>query len=319
MKLLVTGGMGFIGSHFIRKLVKEEPNWKIINLDKLNFPSNPRNVSDIATAENYQFFQGDICDDQLLKTIFSYGVDIVVNFAAESHVDRSILNPTIFLTTNIVGTQRLLEAAVQNQIIKFIQISTDEVYGSIQEGSFLENAVINPSSPYSASKAAADLMVLAYNKTYGLNVNIVRGVNNYGPMQYPEKLIPKTILKAVEQREIPLYGDGQQQREWIYVEDFCEAIKLVLLKGEPGAVYNAGSGNRLKNYDLISLILKELDKDLTLIKRTIDRPGHDFRYAVNSSKIQQELGWAPKVSFEEGLTTTLQWYLKNKNWWEETT
>lgn len=317
MKIVVTGGMGFIGSHFVKKLVKEEPQWNIINLDKLTYAANPKNVKEISTSANYRFVKGDIGDFTLLKEVITPEIDAIVNFAAESHVDRSITNPSIFIRTNVLGTQALLEAAVANKIKRFVQISTDEVYGSITEGSFSEKSFLNPSSPYAASKAAAELLVTAYHKTYGLHTNIIRGANNYGPYQFPEKLIPKTILRAIAGEKIPMYGDGLQEREWIYVTDFCQGITQVLQDGAAGQVYNAGSGLRLKNINLIKLILKKLNRDESLIHSTEDRLGHDFRYAMNSRRIQQELGWSPKYDFDKGLTETIHWYLNNKSWWGE--
>ncbi|GAB6087932.1 dTDP-glucose 4,6-dehydratase [Alkaliphilus crotonatoxidans] len=317
MKIVVTGGMGFIGSHFVKKLVKEESQWEIINLDKLTYAANPQNVEEISKSANYQFVKGDIGDVALLNEIITPEVDAIVNFAAESHVDRSITNPSVFIRTNVLGTQALLEAAVEKKVKRFVQISTDEVYGSIKEGSFSEKSFLNPSSPYSASKAAGDLLVLAYYKTYGIHSNIVRGANNYGPCQFPEKLIPKTILKAAENEKIPMYGDGQQEREWIFVEDFCHAIKTVLMGGAAGQVYNAGSGLRLKNIDLIKMILNKLGKSEALIQSTADRLGHDYRYAMNNKKIKQELGWAPQYDFDKGLTKTIEWYISNTRWWGE--
>ncbi|MEG6567627.1 dTDP-glucose 4,6-dehydratase [Thermoanaerobacterium saccharolyticum] len=318
MKVLVTGGAGFIGSNFIKYMLDEHKNYKVINLDKLTYAGNLENLKDVENNFNYTFVKGDITDREIVEKIFSDGIDYVVNFAAESHVDRSIEDPGIFLKTNVLGTQVLLDAAKKYGVKKYLQVSTDEVYGSLGEtGYFTEQTSLSPNSPYSASKASADLLVRAYHHTFGIPVNITRCSNNYGPYQFPEKLIPLMIINALHGKELPVYGDGLNVRDWLYVEDHCRAIDLVLHKGEIGEVYNVGGNNEKANIEIVRLILKELDKPEALIKYVKDRPGHDRRYAIDSTKIQKELGWKPIYNFDEGMKKTIRWYLDNEEWWNK--
>jgi len=319
MKVLVTGGAGFIGSNFIRFVLKNYPGWEIVNLDKLTYAGNLENLRDVENDPRYQFVRGDIADRALAFELFrKERFDVVVNFAAESHVDRSILDSSPFIETNIKGVQVLLEAAREFSVEKFVQISTDEVYGSLQPGDppFTEESPLQPNSPYSASKAAADLLCRAYFVTYGVPVVITRSCNNYGPYQFPEKLIPLMITNALEDKPLPVYGDGENVREWLFVEDNCRAIALVVEKGRPGEAYNIGSGEERKNIEVVKEILRILGKPDSLITFVKDRPGHDRRYALDSGKMFKESGWRPKVSFEEGLEETVRWYLENRDWWE---
>lgn len=316
--VLVTGGAGFIGSNFILYLLKTYPQFHIINLDKLTYAGNLDNLKSIENHPNYTFIRGDICDEKLVGEIVAKGVDYLINFAAESHVDRSITDPGIFVRTNVLGTQVLLEAAKKYKIKKYIQISTDEVYGSLgREGYFTETSPLAPNSPYSASKASADLLVRAYYKTFGLNVNITRCSNNYGPYQFPEKLIPLMISNALEGKELPVYGDGLYVRDWLYVEDHCRAIDVVMRQGKPGEIYNIGGSNEKTNLEIVKLILRELNKPESLIRFVKDRPGHDRRYAIDSSKIQKELNWKPQYDFLSGLKLTIQWYQEHVDWWRK--
>lgn len=317
--ILVTGGAGFIGSNFILHLFQKYPNYKIVNLDKLTYAGNLENLSEIENDPRYSFIKGDICDKELLNRIVEkHQINAIINFAAESHVDRSILGADVFIMTNIVGTQTLLELARNIKIQRFIQISTDEVYGSLgPDGKFTENTPLHPNSPYAASKASADLLALAYHHTYRIPVIITRCSNNYGPYQFPEKLIPLMIVNAINNKSLPIYGDGQNIRDWLHVRDHCEAIDLVLHKGKIGEVYNIGGNNEWKNIDIVKLLLKKLNKPESLIKFVKDRPGHDLRYAIDATKIQSELGWKPKYSIEDGINETIEWYLKNRNWWEK--
>jgi dTDP-glucose 4,6-dehydratase len=313
LKLLVTGGMGFIGSSFIR-LMFSKYDVDIVNLDKLSYGSNPANLSDLRNRKNYRFVRGDICDSDSVKKL-AEGVEAVINIAAETHVDRSISNPTAFLDSNIAGALTLLEACRQRDL-QYMQVSTDEVYGSSPDGRpFGETDRLDPSSPYAASKAAADMLVNAYHKTYGLRTFITRCTNNFGPYQFPEKFIPKAIIRASRGLQVPVYGSGHQIRDWIYVVDHCEALELVLRKGKPGEIYNIAGGNQIHNIEAAETILKMLGKPLSLIQHVEDRPGHDFRYRLDSSKIQDELGWRPKRGFDEGLRETVKWYLDNESWW----
>ena len=332
MNILVTGGAGFIGSNFIRHML-ENYDYKIVNLDLLTYAGNLKNLEDIDTDSRYHFVKGDICDRKLLKEIFcEFDINVVINFAAESHVDRSIEEPEIFLRTNVLGTQALLDTAKQywkldpnnkysrefKEEVKFIQISTDEVYGTLgAEGYFTEETNISPNSPYSASKASADMIVRAYYETYGFPINITRCSNNYGPYQFPEKLIPLMINNALHNRTLPVYGDGKQIRDWLHVKDHCIAIDAVMHKGRIGEVYNIGGNNEKTNLEIVKLILKVLGKSEELIKFVKDRPGHDRRYAIDNSKITRELGWSPSITFEQGIIETIQWYLENQNWMEE--
>jgi dTDP-glucose 4,6-dehydratase len=315
-KILITGGAGFIGSNFVRYMLDKYPTYEIINLDSLTYCGNLENLSGIEDNPNYNFIKGNINDKKLIHEIVS-DVDYIINFAAESHVDRSIENPEIFIKSNILGTQVLLDAAKEYGAKKFLQISTDEVYGSLGEnGYFREDTPLAANSPYSASKAGADLMVRAYHKTFGLPINITRCSNNYGPYQFPEKLIPLMISNALEDRELPVYGDGLNVRDWLHVYDHCTAIDLVLHKAKIGEVYNIGGNNEKPNIEIVKLILENLNKPETLIKYVKDRLGHDRRYAIDSSKIQKELGWKPKYTFETGIAETIQWYLNNREWLE---
>jgi dTDP-glucose 4,6-dehydratase len=316
-RLLVTGGAGFIGSNFIRYMLNKY-DYKIVNLDLLTYAGNISSLDDIKNNKNYTFVKGDICDNLLVDRLVSENsIDIIINFAAESHVDRSIINPDIFVRTNVLGTQNLLEIAKKYKIEKFFQISTDEVYGSLgATGYFTEETPLSPNSPYSASKAGADLLVLSYYHTFGLNVNITRCSNNYGPYQFPEKLIPLFITNAMDDRQVPLYGDGLNVRDWLFVEDHCSAIDSVLHKGEKGEIYNVGGNNEKTNKYITDIILNYLKKNDSLIKYVQDRLGHDRRYAIDASKIKKELGWQPSYVFEEAIVKTIQWYLNNKSWWQ---
>jgi dTDP-glucose 4,6-dehydratase len=319
MKVLVTGGLGFIGSNFIRYLLSNYSDVEVINIDAMKYGSNPENLKDFEEDERYQFIKGDIADYELMSELVK-DVDAVVNFAAESHVDRSISNPYSFLQSNVIGIFTILEAIrKENPDARLVHISTDEVYGDIIQGSFKEDDRLKPSSPYSASKAAADMFVLAYVRTYGINASITRCTNNYGPYQYPEKLIPKTIIRASLNLKIPIYGTGKNVRDWIYVLDHCEAIDLVMQKGEKGEIYNISSGEEKTNLEVVKTILNLMGKDESLIEFVEDRPGHDLRYSLDSSKIGEELGWKPKHNFEEGIRKTVKWYLENEWWWKPLT
>ena len=315
VKVLITGGAGFIGSNFVKYMLEKYPEYEIINLDALTYCGNLRNLEDIEDNPKYSFVKGDIRDTELVDEIVGAGVDYIVNFAAESHVDRSIEDPEIFIKSNILGTQVLLDAAKKYNIKKYLQVSTDEVYGSLgPEGYFTEETPLQANSPYSASKAGADLMVRAYGNTFNLPVNITRCSNNYGPYQFPEKLIPLMISNALENKKLPIYGDGKNIRDWLHVYDHCSAIDLVLHKGKLGEVYNIGGHNEKQNIDIVKLILKALDKEESLIEFVTDRLGHDRRYAIDSSKIVNELGWSPKYTFETGIVETINWYLDNQDW-----
>lgn len=316
--LLVTGGAGFIGSNFIRYILASRDDLKIVNLDKLTYAGNLENLKDIEDGQNYEFVLGDITDSLLVSELFKkYKFEYVINFAAESHVDRSILNSEDFIKTNILGTQVLLDHSLKNNIEKFVQVSTDEVYGSLgADGLFTEQTPLSPNSPYSASKASADLLVRAFYKTHKFPGVITRCSNNYGPYQFPEKLIPLMIINAMNDKKLPVYGDGKNVRDWIYVLDHNKAVELVLEKGNPGEVYNIGASQEMKNIDIVKLILKELGKPESLIEYVKDRPGHDRRYAIDSSKIQNELGWMPGYKFEEAIAQTISWYKNNEVWWK---
>ncbi|WP_342046225.1 dTDP-glucose 4,6-dehydratase [Bacillus sp. OTU530] len=318
MKLLVTGGAGFIGSNFVRYMVNKYPEYHIVNLDLLTYAGNLENLKDIETASNYTFVKGDIADRDFVNNLFTeQKFDYVLNFAAESHVDRSITNPDIFVQTNIQGTQALLDAAKNFGVKKYLQVSTDEVYGTLGEtGYFTEETPLAANSPYSASKAGADLLVRAYHETFGLPVNITRCSNNYGPFHFPEKLIPLMIINALHDKPLPIYGDGLNVRDWLHVEDHCQAIDLVLHNGRNGEVYNVGGNNERTNIEIVKTILEQLDKPESLIKYVTDRPGHDRRYAIDATKLRTELGWQPKYTFDTGIEQTIKWYLENKDWWE---
>ena len=316
MKILVTGGAGFIGSNFIRFLLKNT-NYQIVNLDKITYAGNIENLKDIENNINYKFIKGDICNQSLVNSIVTDNIDMIVNFAAESHVDRSIENPNLFFNTNVLGTQILLDAAVKYKIDKFIQISTDEVYGPGQKNQpDTENNALSPTNPYAASKASADLLVLSYYNTYGLSVNISRSTNNYGPYQYPEKIIPLFITNLLKNIQVPLYGDGSHIRDWLHVKDHCKAIKLIMEQGKGGEIYNISSNNKLQNIELTKKILKLMDKSVSKIKYVKDRLGHDNGYFIDASKIKSQLNWKPKYDVKEGLIETIDWYQENKSWWE---
>ncbi|WP_068779051.1 dTDP-glucose 4,6-dehydratase [Paenibacillus sp. GM2] len=316
MKLLVTGGAGFIGSNFVLYMLKKYPDYQIVNVDTLTYAGNLENLKSIENDPNHVFVKADIRDAAKMDELIGQGIDVVVNFAAESHVDRSIMEPDIFVKTNVLGTQVLLDAAKKHGISKFVQVSTDEVYGTLGEtGLFSEATPLAPNSPYSASKAGGDLLVRAYHETFGLPVNITRCSNNYGPYQFPEKLIPLIISKASEDEPLPIYGDGMNIRDWLYVEDHCSAIDLVIHKGRNGEVYNIGGNNERTNVHIIKTILKQLGKSESLMTYVKDRPGHDRRYGIDPTKTMTELGWKPRHSFETGIRETIKWYLDNKEWW----
>ncbi len=318
MNLLITGGAGFIGSNFIHYLLDKYPNYQIINYDKLTYAGNLENLEGIKETQNYSFIRGDINNQELLEYVVkAYAVDVIVNFAAESHVDRSIENSSKFVNTNILGTQILLDIA-KNHSLRFVQISTDEVYGTLgSTGYFTEETPLAPNSPYSASKASADFMVRSYHETFGLNTNITRCSNNYGPFQYPEKLIPLMIINALKKRPLPVYGNGLNIRDWLHVRDHCSAIDLVIHKGKPGEVYNIGGHNERTNLEIVEQIAEILGVSRELIKFVPDRLGHDYRYAIDSRKIQHELGWKPLYSFEDGIKGTISWYLNHEEWWKK--
>lgn len=319
MKLLITGGAGFIGSNFVRFMVNKYPQYQIVNLDLLTYAGNLENLKDIEDKPNYKFVKGDIADRSFVNNLFEQEkFDYVINFAAESHVDRSITNPEIFVQTNIQGTLALLDAAKEIGVKKYLQVSTDEVYGTLGEtGYFSETTPLAANSPYSASKAGADLLVRAYNETFGLPVNITRCSNNYGPYHFPEKLIPLMIINALHDKELPVYGDGLNIRDWLHVEDHCQAIDLVLHNGRDGEVYNVGGNNERTNVHIVKTILEQLGKPESLIKYVKDRPGHDRRYAIDATKLRTELGWKPKYTFETGIKQTIDWYLNNQEWWQK--
>ena len=316
MKILVTGGLGFIGSNFIRYILSKHTDYKIVNVDKIGVGANPANLKDLESEKRYKFIKGDICNPKLIDKVVK-DVDAIVNMAAETHVDRSIRDPNTFIQNNVMGTFNLLEAVRKhNREARLVHVSTDEVYGEAVKGSFKEASPLKPSNPYSASKAAADMFVIAYHRTYKLNTIITRCTNNFGPYQFPEKLIPKTIIRALRNMPIPIYGSGKNIRDWIYVLDHCEAIDLVLQKGEPGEIYNISAGNEKSNLEVVRKILQILEKPEELITFVEDRPGHDFRYSLDSSKIRSKLGWKPKFSFEKALEATVNWYKENEWWWK---
>jgi len=315
LKVLVTGGAGFIGSNFVRLLLSARRDVEIVNLDKLTYAGNPESLADVANDSRYQFIRSDITDRNVLRELFQRGFDAVVHFAAETHVDRSIEDAAPFLNTNIFGTHCLLEAARNFPKVRFIHISTDEVYGSAPAGvAFKEESSLDPRSPYAASKASAEHFVTAYANTYGISSVILRCTNNFGPFQFPEKLIPLMIANASEDKPLPVYGDGLQERDWLFVEDYCGAITLALEKAKPGSIYNVSSGVSQPNLKIVRTILQLLGKPESLIQYVQDRPGHDRRYALDSSRIQRELGWGPLVSFEDGIRRTIEWYRSNSEW-----
>ncbi len=319
MNILVTGGAGFIGSNFIRMMIKKYPNYFVLNVDKLTYAGNLENLSDIQSFPNYAFERIDICDREAIeKCVRKYKIDAIVHFAAESHVDRSIFGASEFVHTNIVGTSVLLDVAKENNIKRFLQVSTDEVYGSLgASGYFTEETPLHPNSPYSASKASADMLALAFYHTHQLPVVVTRCSNNYGPYQFPEKLIPLMIINALNDKPLPVYGDGMNVRDWLHVADHCAALDIVLHKGREGEIYNIGGNNEKKNIEIVKLILNYLGKPGSLISFVKDRPGHDLRYAIDSSKIQNELGWKPKYTFEQGIKETIDWYVSNQEWWKQ--
>jgi dTDP-glucose 4,6-dehydratase len=322
MNIIVTGGAGFIGSNFVFYEMKKHPEDRIIVIDKLTYAGNLKTLKSVMDAPNFKFYKADICDKEAIDKIFdTERPDIVVNFAAESHVDRSIENPQIFLETNIIGTSVLMDAARKYNVKRYHQVSTDEVYGDLPldrpDLFFTEETPIHTSSPYSSSKAGADLLVNAYHRTYGLPTTISRCSNNYGPYQFPEKLIPLMIANALADKKLPVYGDGKNVRDWLYVEDHCKAIDLIMRKGTVGEVYNIGGHNEMANIDIVKIILKELGKPESLIEHVTDRKGHDRRYAIDPTKIHNELGWLPETMFKDGIKLTIDWYLNNKEWWED--
>lgn len=317
MNILITGGCGFIGSNFIRYILEKHPEYKIVNLDALTYAGNLENLKDIKNNKNYKFIKGDIADYALVTRILSENkIENVLNFAAESHVDRSIQDPAPFITTNVLGTQILLHASKESDIKRYIQVSTDEVYGSADQNEyFTENSPLEPNSPYSASKASADLLVRSYWETYKFPAIITRCSNNYGPYQFPEKLIPLMITNALEDKPVPVYGDGLNVRDWIYVLDHCKSLDVVLHKGKDGEVYNIGGKSEMKNIDVVRLVLKEMKKSESLIQFVKDRPGHDRRYTIDSTKIEKELDWRCEHNFEEWIRETIKWYMNNEEWW----
>lgn len=315
MKILITGGAGFMGSNFIHYIFKKYPDYKIVNLDKLSYAGNLDNLKDIESDPRHQLIKGDICDEKLVEEL-AKDVDVIVNYAAETHVDRSIMDPSAFVKTDVLGTYNLLEAAKKFNHQRYIQISTDEVFGSIKTGKFTEESPFKPNSPYAASKAGADLLCRSYVVTYKMPVIVTHSCNYFGPYHYPEKFIPIAITNLLEGKKVPVYGKGINIREWIYTEDHCRAIDLVLHKGIPGEVYNISTEDEWKNIDVIKLILKIMGKEESLIEFVKDRPGHDLRYSIDASKIKNELGWEPEYKFEDALKETIEWFKKNKQWWE---
>jgi len=317
MNILVTGGAGFIGSNFIHHLLDTYEDVTVVNFDKLTYAGNLDNVKDVSSDSRYHFVQADICDAAAVGTVLSdFDIDEIVNFAAESHVDRSITGPEVFIQTDVFGSFTLLEACRRFDIKKYVQVSTDEVYGSIRQGSFVETDPLKPSSPYSASKASADLLVHSYFVTYGLPVVITRSSNNFGPYQYPEKLIPLFVIKALQNERLPVYGDGRQVRDWLFVNDNCSGIDLVRLKGKSGEVYNIGGDNEQVNLDIVHLILEQVGKSTALIEYVEDRLGHDYRYSIDSSKIKK-LGWQKRSDVMQSMRDTIQWYVENSWWWQK--
>lgn len=315
LKLLVTGGLGFIGSNFIRLMLGKYPDYHITNIDLQTYAGNPDNLRDIEKSSNYTFIRGDICDRNIVDKVMQ-NVDVVVHFAAESHVDRSIDDASAFVRTNVLGTFVLLDSALKNNIKRFIHISTDEVYGSIKKGSFKETDILTPSSPYSSSKAGSDLLARSYFITHKLPVIITRCTNNFGPFQYPEKLIPLFITNLIENKKVPVYGTGKNVRDWIYVEDHCKAVDFVLHKGNPGEIYNIGGGAEKTNLEITEKILAMLGKDDSMVEYVKDRLGHDLRYSLDCTKLRN-LGWAPEHEFDDVLCDTVRWYVKNRWWWEK--
>jgi dTDP-glucose 4,6-dehydratase len=318
VKILVTGGCGFIGSNFVRYLLRQTDDDQVVNLDALTYAGNPANLSDLEGDPRYTFAQGDICNHSFVESVMASGIDAVVHMAAESHVDRSILEASAFVRTNVMGTQALLDAAREARVRRFVHVSTDEVYGSLgPEGRFTEESPLAPNSPYAASKAASDLLVRAYVQTYDLPAIITRASNNYGPYQFPEKAVPLFLTNVLEGLELPVYGDGQHRREWLFVEDHCEGLLRVLRGGRIGEVYNIGGGQECTNVELARLIVRAVGASEALIQLVKDRPGHDRRYALSSDKMAAELGWKPTVSLAEGIMRTVGWYREHEPWWRQ--
>ena len=315
MRVLITGGAGFMGSNAIRYFLKKYSDIEIVNLDKLTYAGNPDNLKDIENNSRYRFIKGDIIDRNLLDNTVK-DVDVIINYAAETHVDRSILDPKEFIVTDVLGTYSLLESAKKHNIKKYIQISTDEVFGSIQDGKFTEESPFKPNSPYAASKAGGDHLCRAYFKTYDVPVIVTHSCNFFGPYQYPEKLIPLFITNLLENKKIPVYGDGLQAREWISTQDHCQAVDLILQKGKAGEVYNISTGDEIKNIEITKLLLAELNKNDSFIDYVKDRPGHDRRYAIDATKLRV-LGWSPKMNFNNGIKQTIEWYKNNEGWWKK--
>jgi dTDP-glucose 4,6-dehydratase len=318
MKLLVTGGCGFIGSNFVRFMLREHDDVQVVNIDALTYAGNPENLADVEADPRYEFVHGDVADRAAVEPVFADGVDAVVHFAAESHVDRSILDAAPVVRTNVLGTQVVLDLALKHGVSRYVQISTDEVYGSLEPDADPsdESARLQPNNPYSASKAAGDLLARAYFRTHGLPAIVTRCSNNFGPYQFPEKLIPLCITNAMEDRPLPLYGDGLNRREWLHVEDHCRALDLVVQRGEPGTIYNIGGVNERPNIEIMRTILDLVGKPHDLIEHVADRRGHDRRYAMDASRIRRELGWESTVAFEDGMQRTVAWYAENRTWWE---
>ena len=315
-EVLITGGLGFIGSNFIHYALKNHPTWKILNVDAEKLGANRKNLADIPASRSYRFIKANVADPKSVARLVRRA-EWIIHFAAETHVDRSISNPTSFLKSNVLGTVNLLEAARRADVKRFVHISTDEVYGSAPAGSsYVEGDRLDASSPYAASKASADLYVQAYHRTYGLNTVTLRCTNNFGPYQFPEKFIPKTIISGLLGRKVPIYGDGKQIRDWIFVEDFCRAVVRAGEKGEAGAVYNVSANNEISNLTVANLILEQLRKPSELLEFVADRPGHDFRYSLNSDRIRRELGWKPSHNFQDELRNTVDWYVRNEWWWK---
>ncbi len=314
--ILVTGGAGFIGSNFVRMVLSEHPEVRVVNLDLLTYAGNLESLGEYLNHNNHIFVKGDICDGKLVNDlVVRHKIDAIINFAAESHVDRSLVEPGVFIQTNVTGTLTLLKVALDHKLERFLQVSTDEVYGSLgPDGFFTETTPLSPNSPYSASKASADMLVRAFSHSWGLRCNITRCSNNYGPYQFPEKMIPLMIHNALNDKELPVYGDGLYIRDWLYVYDHCTAIWKVLTQAEPGTIYNVGGNNEKTNLEVVGIILERLGKPKTLIRHVKDRPGHDRRYAIDSGKIMKELNWKPTVTFEEGIIKTIDWYLANTAW-----
>jgi dTDP-glucose 4,6-dehydratase len=317
LTLLAAGGAGFIGSNFVRYILGAHPDWRVVNVDKLTYAGNLANLAEVAENPRYRFHRADICDAGEIGRVFSEEKpDAVVNFAAETHVDRSIDDPSLFLRTNVLGTQVLMDASRKTGVVRYLQISTDEVYGSLgATGRFSEDSPLRPNSPYAASKTAADLLARSYFKTFGLPVIVTRCSNNYGPYQFPEKLIPFFVTLLREGKPVPVYGDGQNVRDWIHVDDHSRAVEAVLLRGRPGEVYNVGGGNERTNIEITKMLLAAMGKDESSMRFVPDRPGHDRRYAIDDAKVRAELGIAPEVPFDEGLRATVRWYLENEPWW----